>query len=172
MAVGVINFNGGTVKALAANAAFFAIDDVTKGSLTLNVQKNATTGLGGDRPERLRHRHWFDLRAPFDRRSSGNRRRLDRNRQQHRNSGFAHLDCANLPGDTNVLAGSLTAPSITTPDATVYVADGSTLTAGSIVADTLTIGSGGFAAVPEPGTFVLLALAAIGALQYSVGSKL
>jgi autotransporter-associated beta strand protein len=72
-------------------------------------------------------------------------------------------------GNTDVLAGTLTTPSLNTPAATVSVYDGATLYAGSIVADTLVIGgtpaaAASPAAVPEPGTFVLLALAGLGAL--------
>jgi hypothetical protein len=55
-------------------------------------------------------------------------------------------------------------PGIDTPSAFVYVATGATLNSPSIVADTLTIGGpqiGAAAAVPEPGTLVLLALAVL-----------
>jgi autotransporter-associated beta strand protein len=70
-------------------------------------------------------------------------------------------------GDTKVNAGTLNASSINTPLAKVSVADGATLTATSIVANTLTIGGPASAAapvatVPEPGTLVMLALAVLG----------
>ena len=70
-------------------------------------------------------------------------------------------------GDTVVDAGTLNVTlGINTPNATVYVATGGTLNTPSIVADTLTIGGAPLAAsaatVPEPGTLVLLALAAMG----------
>ena len=61
-------------------------------------------------------------------------------------------------GDTCVYAGDLTLPSLNTPSAVVTVYDGGTLNAGSIVADTLTIGGTApstATAVPEPGTFAL-----------------
>jgi autotransporter-associated beta strand protein len=73
-------------------------------------------------------------------------------------------------GDTVVNAGTLKVTNLNTPSAEVYVATGGTLNAASIVADTLTIGgpasaaSASVAAVPEPGTFVLLALAGMGVL--------
>jgi hypothetical protein len=71
-------------------------------------------------------------------------------------------------GNTDVLAGTLTVPSLNTPAATVSVFDGATLNVGSIVADTLVIGGTPGAAspvaVPEPGTFVLLALGGLVAL--------
>jgi autotransporter-associated beta strand protein len=69
-------------------------------------------------------------------------------------------------GNTTVNAGTLNVSSIDTPAATVYVATGATLTATSIVADTLSIGGTPLeasvaAAVPEPGTLVLLVLAGL-----------
>jgi autotransporter-associated beta strand protein len=69
-------------------------------------------------------------------------------------------------GDTNVDQGTLTfTTALNTPNATVNVATGATLNATSIVADTLNIGDVGQAnAVPEPSTFVLLALAGVGIL--------
>jgi autotransporter-associated beta strand protein len=69
-------------------------------------------------------------------------------------------------GDTVVDAGTLNVThGINTPAATVYVATGGTLNTPSIVADTLTIGGAprtAAAAVPEPGTLALLALAVLG----------
>jgi fibronectin-binding autotransporter adhesin len=66
-------------------------------------------------------------------------------------------------GATEVLAGTLEVVNLTTsPTITVY--DGATLTAASIVADTLTIGGTQPAlpnAVPEPSTIVLLVLASV-----------
>jgi autotransporter-associated beta strand protein len=81
--------------------------------------------------------------------------------------GDGSLTLTALPtytGDTTVNQGTLNADAgISTPDATVYVADGATLNASSIVADTLSIGGAPLAAaVPEPGTLALLALAVLG----------
>jgi autotransporter-associated beta strand protein len=70
-------------------------------------------------------------------------------------------------GDTTVNAGELIVTNLNTPANTVSVMDGATLTATSIVADTLVIGgtpSPAPLAVPEPGTFALLVFAAFGAL--------
>jgi fibronectin-binding autotransporter adhesin len=74
-------------------------------------------------------------------------------------------------GDTLVNAGTLTlTKALNTPNASVKVATSATLNATSINADSLIIGGGPFAftphaaAVPEPGTVVLLALAGLGAL--------
>jgi autotransporter-associated beta strand protein len=75
-------------------------------------------------------------------------------------------------GNTYVNAGTLNATTgINTPSAIVGVADGATLTATSIVADSLSIGGGPYGApvvnacpVPEPGSLTLLVLAGLGAL--------
>jgi autotransporter-associated beta strand protein len=75
-----------------------------------------------------------------------------------------------MAGDTIVNQGTVNATGgINTPANAVYVSTGTTLNASSIVADSLTIGGGPYAAaatasVPEPCTFVLLALAGLGAL--------
>jgi autotransporter-associated beta strand protein len=69
-------------------------------------------------------------------------------------------------GDTIVNAGTLNVTNLTASPH-VYVATGATLNATSIVADTLTIGGpqlASAAAVPEPSTLLLLALAGLGAL--------
>jgi autotransporter-associated beta strand protein len=80
--------------------------------------------------------------------------------------GDGSLTLTALPtytGNTTVNQGTLSANAgINTPNATVFVADGATLNASSIVADTLTIGGAPLAAaVPEPGTLALLTLAAL-----------
>jgi autotransporter-associated beta strand protein len=69
-------------------------------------------------------------------------------------------------GDTTVDGGVLDVSAIDTPDSTVSVTGDGMLTASSITTGTLTIGGTrvGAAPVPEPGTFVLLALAGLGAL--------
>jgi autotransporter-associated beta strand protein len=91
--------------------------------------------------------------------------------------GLGQLELTVSPtytGDTIVNAGGLKVPSLTTSP-NIYVADTATLTAGSIVSETLTIGGGPytFAAaaasstpigVPEPSTIVMLVLAGLGAL--------
>ena len=70
-------------------------------------------------------------------------------------------------GNTIVNAGTLSVSSIDTPSAAVSVATGATLTATSIMADSLAIGGGPFVsagtlnAVPEPGILVLLVLAGL-----------
>ena len=92
-------------------------------------------------------------------------------------SGTLTLNGANTyTGNTTVLDGGLNVGILNTPAATVSVLGaGSALTATSIVADTLSIGSGGEASafipaltllsatvVPEPSTWMLLLLGAIG----------
>jgi autotransporter-associated beta strand protein len=74
-------------------------------------------------------------------------------------------------GDTNVNEGVLDATTgINTPTATIRVADGATLTATSIVADTLVIGGAPVpgpvtpSAVPEPSVLTLLALCGLTSL--------
>jgi len=68
---------------------------------------------------------------------------------------------ASYDGNTTVDAGTLTVSSLNTPSSTVYVAADATLNAGSIVADTLTIGgTPTVSSVPEPSSLALLALAA------------
>jgi autotransporter-associated beta strand protein len=72
-------------------------------------------------------------------------------------------------GDTTVNAGMLTVGTLNTPLGDVTVDNNSTLYAGSLCCDTLTIGTqsstmdietqGGVVAVPEPGTLLLLTLA-------------
>jgi autotransporter-associated beta strand protein len=65
-------------------------------------------------------------------------------------------------GDTSVSEGVLTLPNLNTPSAAVTVYDGGTLNAGSLVADSLTIGGtapGPVVIVPEPSILVLLILA-------------
>jgi autotransporter-associated beta strand protein len=93
--------------------------------------------------------------------------------------GDGSLTLAQLPtyaGDTTVNQGALNANAgLNTPDATVYVATGATLTASSIVADTLAIGGPqhvAAATVPEPGAFVLLALAVLGLAEMAWRKRL
>jgi autotransporter-associated beta strand protein len=75
---------------------------------------------------------------------------------------------ASYNGNTAVKGGTLTiVGSLNTPSANVTVASGATLTASSIVANTLTIGgapTSSASSVPEPSVFVLLVLAGLGAL--------
>jgi fibronectin-binding autotransporter adhesin len=145
---GVINFNGGALKASAASADFiqgatFAVNvdaggakidsggvDITVTSVFHNISATTPGGLTklGDGA--------LTLTAPL-------------------------TDI----GDTTVNQGTLIASAgINTPSDMVYVATGATLTAPSIVADTLTIGGApvvAATAVPEPGTLALLALAGL-----------
>jgi autotransporter-associated beta strand protein len=67
-------------------------------------------------------------------------------------------------GNTTVNGGTLNVSNIDNPAATIYVASGAAFSASSITVDTLTIGGPpiGAAAVPEPGTLALLALAVLG----------
>ena len=82
-------------------------------------------------------------------------------------------------GNTTVLGGLLDVPNLNTPNADVTVAGGAKLIATSIVANSLTVaagglveirpipggplaGSGGMTAVPEPSTWIMLMLAAMG----------
>jgi autotransporter-associated beta strand protein len=159
--VGIVNFNGGTVKATAANADFFTDDDAAgaAATMTLNVKAGgAIVDVNG-----------FDIAItqPLTGDSAtGGLTVLD---SSTGTPGSLTLTVApTYTGNTDVLAGTLTVPSLNTPAATVSVYDGATLNAGSIVADALTIGGTPGAAapvaVPEPGTFVLLALAAAGIL--------
>jgi autotransporter-associated beta strand protein len=81
------------------------------------------------------------------------------------------VDGNTYTGNTTVNEGTLNVPNLNTPNATVYVATGAAFNATSIVADTLTIGGdplplagAATAAVPEPGTLALLALAGLGLL--------
>jgi fibronectin-binding autotransporter adhesin len=73
-------------------------------------------------------------------------------------------------GDTTVNGGTLIVNDLNMPSSTISVMDGAVLEARSIVADTLSIGGTPLvnaappAAVPEPGTLILLTLAAIGML--------
>jgi autotransporter-associated beta strand protein len=70
-------------------------------------------------------------------------------------------------GNTAVEAGTLNVSNLNTPTGSVTVYDGATLTAASIVADTLTIGGiapPSMSAVPEPSAIVLLVLAGMGAI--------
>ncbi|MBN2580337.1 MAG: autotransporter-associated beta strand repeat-containing protein, partial [Pirellulales bacterium] len=73
-------------------------------------------------------------------------------------------------GDTDVMYGTLNVPSLNTPSADVTAYEDATLNAGSITANTLTIGAplppaaAGAAPVPEPSTWILLILAGLGGL--------
>ena len=69
-------------------------------------------------------------------------------------------------GNTTVYEGTLIATAINTPAATIWVGTGGTLTAPSIVANSLVIGGtpaavAANAAVPEPSTLLLLVLAGL-----------
>jgi autotransporter-associated beta strand protein len=171
-AVGVINFNGGTVKALASNPAFIAIDDATKGSLTLNVQKNATTGLGA-----VIDTDTFNIGFALPLQHDSTVGAIDGGLKKLGTGTLTLTGAIGYTGPTVVDSGVLQIANGLTSNLTtvsgngsMHVADGSTLNATSIVLDTLTIGgpataaSASMTAVPEPGTFVLLALAGIGAV--------
>lgn len=94
------------------------------------------------------------------------------------NSTLTLTGTLSYTGNTTVSGGMLDVTDLATPAATVTVADGRTLLAESIAANTLSIGAGGkviikpipggplaggaLKAVPEPSTFVLLTIAALG----------
>jgi autotransporter-associated beta strand protein len=162
-----INFNGGTLKAVTgvlgyydaqtAKTAAGVADFIQGAGFTVNVKelgaKIDTNSLEVTITQELKHAGDLD--------KDGGLTKL----------GDGSLTLTVLPtytGDTTVNQGGLNANvGINTPNATVYVATGATLNAPSIVADTLTIGGpqlGGAAAVPEPGTLALLALAGLCAL--------
>jgi hypothetical protein len=161
----ILNFNGGTVKATAAAPEFIAN---TAGSTTFEVNVLA----GGAEIDT----NGFAIGIPVAITGDNAGRSL------------TVSSSAGTPG-TLTLTGAVTNIGPVTIDSnatlqmnngtttfttvsgngSMHVADGSTLNATSIVLDTLTIGgpataSASMAAVPEPGTFVLLALAGIGAI--------
>jgi autotransporter-associated beta strand protein len=142
---GVINFNGGALRATAASEDFLSGE-----SFTVNVDAGgAKIDTGG-----------FDITVN---RSFTNVSAATPGGLTKLGDGVLTLTAALTEiGDTTVDRGTLNAAGgIDTPSATVYVASGAALTAPSIVADTLTIGGPqtGAAAVPEPGTLALLILA-------------
>jgi autotransporter-associated beta strand protein len=157
-ALSVFNFNGGTLKSTASDTTADPFINNNGGTVDyqLNVKEGGAiidipTGMSDTIAPALLHA------------GAGTDGGLKKN-------GGGALTLAATPtynGDTTVNAGVLNANGgISTPSATVYVATGATLNATSIVADTLTIGGAphlAATAVPEPGTFVLLVLAGLGA---------
>jgi autotransporter-associated beta strand protein len=160
---GTVNFNGGVLKAAASNADFIATDDAL-GNVTLNV---LTLGAKIDT-----NGNDIALTKPLlGSTGDGGLTKLG--------SGTLLLRSApTYNGNTDIQAGTLQLDikgsatlSTVTGAGALSVCDGTSLTATSIVVDTLSIGgtpvviSGGAAsvmAVPEPGTFVLLVLAGLG----------
>jgi autotransporter-associated beta strand protein/T5SS/PEP-CTERM-associated repeat protein len=144
---GVLNFNGGIVKASAASDNYIA-----GASFTVNI---ADGGAGIDT-------NGFDVviqrdlnKATPD--SIGGLTKLG-------DGQLTLTGALNYAGDTVVNQGVLNVASLDTPLAAVSVKDGATLNAASIRADLLTIGGVPTAAsaVPEPGMLTLLALALLG----------
>lgn len=170
-----VNFNGGTLKASATSTNFIATDDPLA-NLVLNVQKNPTTNLGA-----VIDTQAFDLTITKALAhdptvgGSGDRRWLKKlgAGTLTLNGGIGYtgpttIDAGLLAID-NGLANTL---STVSGNGSLSVLGTTSLTATSIEVDTLTIGGAGFAAVPEPGTFVLLALGAHRAHFWpGVGSK-
>ena len=172
--VATIYFNGGVLKAAPvsdpdllyyfdatigkpAKWATGAADFIQGANFTVNVMEGGakidTNGLDVTVTQRLHHAGALEI--------DGGLTKLG--------DGSLTLTVAQAyTGDTIVNQGALNANAgINTPLATVFVATGATLNATSIVADTLTIGGPAqvaVAAVPEPGTLALLALAGMGAL--------
>jgi autotransporter-associated beta strand protein len=155
---GVINFNGGALQASAAS------DDYIAGAtFALNVDAGgAKIDTNGYEIAIAREFHNISATTP---------------------GGLTKLGDGKLTltavltgiGDTTVNQGELNAAAgINTPSDTVYVATGATLTAPSIVADTLTIGGlpkGAAVAVPEPGTLALLAMAGLISVWFAIRRK-
>jgi autotransporter-associated beta strand protein/T5SS/PEP-CTERM-associated repeat protein len=152
---GVLNFNGGVVKASAAS------DDYIAGAtFTVNI---ADGGAGIDT-------NGFDVviqrdlnKATPD--SIGGLTKLG-------DGQLTLTGALNYAGDTVVNQGALNVTSLDTPLAAVSVKDGATLNAASIRADSLTIGGvPTAAAVPEPGMLTLLALALLGGVAVALKRK-
>ncbi|MCC6125748.1 MAG: autotransporter-associated beta strand repeat-containing protein [Pirellulales bacterium] len=149
-----VNFNGGILQASATNANFIAIDDPAA-TLTLKVQAGgAVIDSNG-----------FDIGSSLALVHDG----------VGTDGGLKKLGAGTLSltgalsynGNTTVNQGALAVTALNTPAAAVYVANAGTLNAGSIVANSLTVGGpplAATAAVPEPGALMLLALAGLGAL--------
>ncbi|MCC6125790.1 MAG: autotransporter-associated beta strand repeat-containing protein [Pirellulales bacterium] len=151
---GTVNFNGGVLKASAANADFIASDDPL-GVMTLNIL------AGGAKIDS----NGFDLTVTKALNHSGVG--ADGGLLKSGAGVLTLTGAVGYNGNTTVNQGTLTLAALNTPAAAVYVATGGTLNAASIAANSMTIGGAPLAAaaaVPEPGTLLLLALAGAGML--------
>jgi fibronectin-binding autotransporter adhesin len=158
---GTVNFNGGILQASASSADFIATDD-SSATMTLNVQKNATTGLGA-----LIDTQAFDVTITKNLVHDAAGPAIDGGLKKIGTGSLTLTGALSYTGNTAVNAGTLNVTALNTPNATVSVATGANLTATSIVANTLSIGgapTASVAAVPEPTTLVLLMLAGAGIL--------
>ena len=151
----ILNFNGGALRATASDTSFVADAgstlfqlNVLAGGAIIDTQANNDT-----------------IVPPLLHGGSG----TDGGLKKLGNGALTLAATPTYNGNTTVDAGTLNVGTLSTPAATVYVATGATLNATSITADTLTIGgpplAAAAAAVPEPGTFVLLVLAGLGAIM-------
>jgi autotransporter-associated beta strand protein len=151
---GVINFNGGVLKASAASTHFIATD-TANASMTLKV-------LAGGA---ILDTQSFDdtITLPFAHASGGVQ---DGGLTKFGSGTLTLTGALSYDGDTTVNDGTLIiTTALNTPNAAVYVATGGTLEVPSLVASSLTIGGPPAAvAVPEPGTLTLLILAGLTAI--------
>jgi fibronectin-binding autotransporter adhesin len=153
---GTVNFNGGVLKAAADST------ELLSSSLVCNVKAGGATidtnGVNVTAGASLLH-------GGLATESDGGLKKVG--------DGMLTLTGAlSYQGDTTVNQGALTlTTALNTPNAEVYVASDAILSVPSLVADTLTIGGAprtanmaNAAAVPEPGTLLLLTLASMIAL--------
>ncbi|MGA2060241.1 MAG: autotransporter-associated beta strand repeat-containing protein, partial [Thermoguttaceae bacterium] len=164
---GTLNFNGGVLKAGAA-------DNPTGSSYFLSGLTAANVKAGGAKIDTNGFNVTVNQILAADTGSLGG--------GLTKQGGLGTLTVsqeATYTGNTSVSAGILNMLDINTPTAAVSVGGGAELTANSVVANTLTIAAGGtvvikaipggplsssfLSPVPEPGTLVLLAMAALAA---------
>jgi autotransporter-associated beta strand protein len=157
------NFNGGTLQAVGDQSAY--LQGLDKAYVKEGGAKIDTQGYDITIAQVLQHGGAVTLDGGLIKSGAGT---------------LTITQNATYTGNTTVSGGILDMLNINTPAATVSVVNNSALTANSIVADTLNIGSGGtgvveslsgdsissssLSPVPEPGTLVLLATAALATL--------
>jgi autotransporter-associated beta strand protein len=172
---GTINFDGGTLQATTGTLTYFdgwyeqtatGADDFIQGTgVTVNIKAG---GAKIDIPLDMNVTITQELKHVAD--------GLDGGVTKLGEGQLTLSGTLSYTGDTTVAQGTLNlTTALDTPDATVTVLDGTTLSAVSIVADTLVIGgtlpTPNVAAVPEPGTAVLLIAVAAGLLAVIRRSK-